>query len=127
MPVWGRSGFTRISVRPARSKSVAGLFFLLIAQLLMSRKRRPPRWSATSRPDSDLTIGIHQDLRQAGTFEVGGRTILFVDRPVADEPEAKTTPMVGHEPPRLRSDDRDSPGSPSGRHVRSRWPDYSFC
>jgi hypothetical protein len=46
-------------------------------------------------------IGIHEDLRQAGSLELGGWPILFVYRPIANQPESQPTSIRSDESPRF--------------------------
>lgn len=46
-------------------------------------------------------IGIHEDLRKAGSLEVGHWPVLFIDCPTANQPVSKSTLLFGHEPPRF--------------------------
>jgi hypothetical protein len=42
------------------------------------------------------TIGVHEDLRQAGSLELGGWPILFVYRPIANQPESDPIGVFRH-------------------------------
>lgn len=57
--------------------------------------------AAFGRHPSIGTIGIHEDLRQAGLLEFGGWPILFVYRPIANQPESQPTSLCSYELPRF--------------------------
>jgi len=47
------------------------------------------------------TIGVHEDLRKPGPLELRRWTILFIDRPTADELESNPFSLLGRAPPRF--------------------------
>lgn len=61
-----------------------------------SLKNRGPALGGHSRVG---LIGIHENFRQAGSFEVGHRSVLGIDRPIADQPVLQPASSRRHEPP----------------------------
>jgi hypothetical protein len=45
------------------------------------------------------TIGIHEDLLKGGPLEFRGRAVLFINRPIADQPELNPMFFFSHEAP----------------------------
>ena len=43
--------------------------------------------------------GIHKDLGQADSLEISGWPILFIDRPIADQPVPQSVALCRNEPP----------------------------